>query len=47
MTKEEDKFWNIENLTDEILDKEPNEGVRHNIHKGETCGISSSDLDSD
>lgn len=45
--KEEDKFWNIENLTDEILDKEPNEGVRHNIHKGETCDASSSDLDSD
>jgi len=45
--KEEDKFWNIENLTDEILDKEPNEGVHYNIHKRETCDTTSSDLDSD
>lgn len=43
--KEEDKFWNIENLTDEILDEEPDEGVRHILTI--TGDTSSSDLDSD
>lgn len=42
--EEEDKFWNIEHLTDEVLDEEPNE-VRHilTIETGET---SFSDSDS-
>jgi len=44
--KVEEKCWNIENLTDEILDEGPDEGVRHilTIRTGDT---SSSDLDSD
>jgi len=43
--KEEEKFWNIENLTDEILDEEPDEEVRHILTIG-TGDTSSSDLDS-
>lgn len=44
--KEEDKLWSIEYLTDEILDKEPDEGVRHILTIG-TGDTRSSDLDSD
>lgn len=41
--KEEEKFWNIENLTDEILDEEPDE-ERHILTIG-TGDTSSSDSD--
>lgn len=43
--KEEDNLWNIDHLTDQVLDEEPDEGVHHilTIEIGDT---SSSDLDS-
>lgn len=41
--KEEDKFWKIDNITDDFMDEEPEEGARHIL----TIGDTSSDSDSD
>ncbi|XP_027843956.2 uncharacterized protein LOC114124782 [Aphis gossypii] len=46
VVKEEEKFWNIEHLTDELLDEEPDDG-RHILTIGTGDTSSSSDLDSD
>lgn len=45
VVKEEEKFWNLEHLTDELLDEEPDDG-RHILTIG-TGDTSSSDSDSD
>lgn len=41
--KEEEKFWKIDNITDDYIDEEPQEGARHIL----TIGDTSSDSDSD
>ncbi|CAI6373406.1 unnamed protein product [Macrosiphum euphorbiae] len=41
--KEEEKFWKIDNITDDFMDEEPEEGARHIL----TIGDTSSDSDSD
>lgn len=46
VTKEEDKFWNLEHITDEMMDEQPEEGARHVLTIG-TGDTSSSDYDSD
>ncbi|XP_008185847.1 uncharacterized protein LOC103310196 [Acyrthosiphon pisum] len=38
---EEEKFWKIDNITDDFMDKEPEEGARHIL----TIGDTSSDSD--
>lgn len=44
--KEEDKFLNLDHLSDEVMDEEPDEGERHILTIG-TGDTSSSDSDSD
>ncbi|CAI6346881.1 unnamed protein product [Macrosiphum euphorbiae] len=41
--KEKEKFWKIDNITDDFMDEEPEEGARHIL----TIGDTSSDSDSD
>ncbi|CAI6353612.1 unnamed protein product [Macrosiphum euphorbiae] len=45
--KEEEKFWNIEHTTDELIDNLPEEGARHVLLIGTGDTSSSSDYDSD
>ena len=43
--KEEEKFWNIEHTTDELIDNLPEEGARHVLLIGTGDTSSSSDYD--
>ncbi|KAE9523362.1 hypothetical protein AGLY_016310 [Aphis glycines] len=49
VVKEEHKFWKIDFITDEILEKEPAEGDQHilTIGTGDTSGSECSDFDSE
>lgn len=46
VVKEEEKFWNLEHLTDEILDEEPDE-ARHILTITGDTSSSESSSDSD
>jgi len=41
--KEEEKFWNIDSITDDFMDKEPEEGESHILRIGDTSSDSESD----
>lgn len=47
VVKEEEKFWNIDNITDEVMDAEPEEGARHILTIGTGDTDTSGDSDSD
>lgn len=47
VVKEEEKFWNIDSITDEVMDAEPEEGARHILTIGTGDTDTSGDSDSD